>query len=64
MTTFAELGLSDAASWMRFAMSATKSRARIQEQTIPSLLQGHDVIGQAQTGNAEVLQAEDPGAGT
>ena len=52
MTTFAELGLSDA------VLDAIRdvgyeAPSPIQEQTIPSLLQGHDVIGQAQTGSGK-----------
>jgi ATP-dependent RNA helicase DeaD len=52
MTTFAELGLSDA------VLDAVRdvgyeAPSPIQEQTIPSLLQGHDVIGQAQTGSGK-----------
>jgi ATP-dependent RNA helicase DeaD len=52
MTTFAELGLSDA------VLDAIRdvgyeAPSPIQEQTIPSLLQGRDVIGQAQTGSGK-----------
>src|ERR671912_1760083 len=52
MTTFADLRLSDA------ALSALRdvgyeSPSPIQEQAIPELLQGKDVIGQAQTGTGK-----------
>jgi ATP-dependent RNA helicase DeaD len=52
MITFAQLGLSDA------VLDAIRdvgyeAPSPIQEQTIPSLLQGHDVIGQAQTGSGK-----------
>ena len=52
MTTFADLRLSDA------VLSALRdvgyeSPSPIQEQAIPELLQGKDVIGQAQTGTGK-----------
>jgi ATP-dependent RNA helicase DeaD len=52
MTTFAELGLSDA------VLDAIRdvgyeAPSPIQEQAIPPLLQGLDVIGQAQTGSGK-----------
>ena len=50
MTTFAELGLSpqilDALHDVGYEMPSP-----IQEQAIPPLLEGKDVIGQAQTGS-------------
>src|SRR3954452_9953621 len=69
MTTFTELGLSEP------ILAALRdvgydSPSPIQEQTIPLLLQGHDVIGQAQTGTGktaafglpmiEFVDADDP----
>src|SRR4249919_1580612 len=52
MTTFADLGLSepllDALRDVGY-----ESPSPIQEQTIPELLEGHDVIGQAQTGTGK-----------
>jgi ATP-dependent RNA helicase DeaD len=52
MTTFAELGLSepilDAVSHLGYERPTP-----IQEQTIPALLEGRDVIGQAQTGTGK-----------
>jgi ATP-dependent RNA helicase DeaD len=52
MATFAELGLSqpllDALHHLGY-----ESPTPIQEQAIPELLQGHDVIGQAQTGTGK-----------
>jgi len=52
MTTFAELGLSkpvlDALEHLGY-----KQPTPIQEETIPLLLQGRDVIGQAQTGTGK-----------
>jgi ATP-dependent RNA helicase DeaD len=52
MTSFAELGLSqpllDALHHLGY-----ESPTPIQEQAIPELLQGHDVIGQAQTGTGK-----------
>ena len=52
MTTFKDLGLSEP------ILQALKdvgyeSPSPIQEQAIPELLQGHDVIGQAQTGTGK-----------
>src|SRR5436190_20600392 len=52
MATFAELGLPD------FLMRALEELGYeeptpIQEQAIPELLAGHDVIGQAQTGTGK-----------
>src|SRR5215469_8823578 len=52
MTTFADLGLSDA------ILEALKdvgydAPSPIQEQAIPPLLRGHDMIGQAQTGSGK-----------
>ncbi|MGI8594502.1 MAG: DEAD/DEAH box helicase [Solirubrobacteraceae bacterium] len=52
MTSFAELGLSDVAlAALRDVGYETPSP--IQVQAIPSLLQGRDVIGQAQTGTGK-----------
>src|SRR5690348_1423015 len=52
MTTFADLGLSeDTLSALRDV--GYDSPSPIQEQAIPHLLQGHDVIGQAQTGTGK-----------
>jgi ATP-dependent RNA helicase DeaD len=52
MTTFAELGLSEP---LLAALRDVgyESPSPIQEQTIPLLLQGRDVIGQAQTGTGK-----------
>src|SRR3954463_16493707 len=52
MTTFADLGLSED---ILKALSDVgyESPSPIQEQAIPHLLQGHDVIGQAQTGTGK-----------
>src|SRR3954466_11528170 len=52
MTTFADLGLSeDILSALRDV--GYENPSPIQEQAIPHLLQGHDVIGQAQTGTGK-----------
>src|ERR1700728_190081 len=65
-TTFAELGL---APEILQALQDVgyESPSAIQEEAIPSLLQGHDVIGQAQTGSGKtaafglpMLQYVDP----
>src|SRR3954462_3825249 len=66
MTTFAELGLSE--PLLRALQDVGyESPSPIQEQTIPLLLQGRDVIGQAQTGTGKtaafglpLLQSVDP----
>src|SRR4051794_28389494 len=69
MTTFAELGLSE--PLLRALQDVGyESPSPIQEQTIPLLLQGRDVIGQAQTGTGktaafglpmlEFVDADDP----
>src|SRR4051794_4658972 len=66
MTTFADLGLSeDILAALRDV--GYESPSPIQEQAIPELLQGHDVIGQAQTGTGKtaafglpMLQFVDP----
>ncbi len=52
MTTFKDLGLSEP---ILKALSDVgyESPSPIQEQAIPELLQGHDVIGQAQTGTGK-----------
>jgi ATP-dependent RNA helicase DeaD len=50
--TFAELGLSRAAL-RALADVGYESPSPIQEQAIPALLQGRDVIGQAQTGTGK-----------
>ena len=52
MTTFADLGLSKAAL-EALAHLGYEHPTPIQEQTIPLLLQGRDVIGQAQTGTGK-----------
>jgi ATP-dependent RNA helicase DeaD len=67
VTSFADLGLSDAV--LRALQDVGyESPSPIQEQTIPLLLQGHDVIGQAQTGTGKtaafglpMVQFVDPG---
>jgi ATP-dependent RNA helicase DeaD len=52
MTTFKELGLSEP---LLEALEDVgyESPSPIQEQAIPSMLQGHDIIGQAQTGSGK-----------
>ena len=66
MTTFAELGLSEP---LLQALNDVgyQTPSPIQEQAIPSLLQGRDVIGQAQTGTGKtaafglpLLESVDP----
>ena len=47
--SFRDLGLSDAVL-LALADVGYESPSPIQEQAIPSLLEGRDVIGQAQTG--------------
>src|SRR6201991_414964 len=66
MTTFAELGLSEPLL-QALRDVGYESPSPIQEQTIPSLLQGRDVIGQAQTGTGKtaafglpLLESVDP----
>jgi ATP-dependent RNA helicase DeaD len=66
MTTFAELGLSEPLL-KALRDVGYESPSPIQEQTIPSLLQGRDVIGQAQTGTGKtaafglpLLESVDP----
>ena len=52
MTAFRELGLSDEILDALDELGYTDPTA-IQEQAIPELLAGHDVIGQAQTGTGK-----------
>jgi ATP-dependent RNA helicase DeaD len=52
MTTFADLGLS-ASTLEALAHLGYEHPTPIQEQTIPLLLEGRDVIGQAQTGTGK-----------
>jgi ATP-dependent RNA helicase DeaD len=52
MTTFAELGLSEPIM-QALQDVGYESPSPIQEQAIPSLLEGRDVIGQAQTGTGK-----------
>jgi ATP-dependent RNA helicase DeaD len=51
-TSFADLGLSES-TLQALADVGYESPSPIQEQAIPSLLQGRDVIGQAQTGTGK-----------
>jgi ATP-dependent RNA helicase DeaD len=66
MTTFAELGLSEPLL-QALRDVGYESPSPIQEQTIPPLLEGRDVIGQAQTGTGKtaafglpLLESVDP----
>src|SRR5471030_1618492 len=52
MTTFADLGLSEE-TLKAVADIGYESPSPIQEQGIPPLLEGRDVIGQAQTGSGK-----------
>ena len=52
MTTFKDLGLSDS-TLEALAHLGYASPTPIQEQAIPPLLEGRDVIGQAQTGTGK-----------
>ncbi|MEA2313112.1 MAG: ATP-dependent helicase DeaD, partial [Solirubrobacteraceae bacterium] len=52
MTTFQELGLSES-TLQALKDVGYESPSPIQEQAIPELLRGHDVIGQAQTGTGK-----------
>src|SRR5918997_838349 len=52
MTTFAELGLSES-TLETLAHLGYQHPTPIQEQTIPLLLEGRDVIGHAQTGTGK-----------
>src|SRR4051812_11906008 len=68
MTSFRDLGLSDGIIQTLDELGYTDPTA-IQEQAIPELLAGHDVIGQAQTGTGKtaafglpMLQYLDPGS--
>jgi ATP-dependent RNA helicase DeaD len=69
-SSFAELGLSE--STLRALQDVGyEAPSPIQEQAIPSLLQGRDVIGQAQTGTGKtaafglpIMEYVDPGEGT
>src|SRR5579862_5635587 len=69
-STFAELGLSE--STLRALQDVGyEAPSPIQEQAIPSLLAGHDVIGQAQTGTGKtaafglpIMEYVDPGEDT
>ena len=67
MTTFADLGLSET-TLDSLAHLGYTTPTPIQEQAIPSLLQGKDVIGQAQTGTGKtaafglpMVEYADPG---
>src|SRR6187399_394339 len=66
MTTFSELGLSESTVETVAHLGYTRPTP-IQEQAIPPLLQGRDVIGQAQTGTGKtaafglpLLESVDP----
>jgi ATP-dependent RNA helicase DeaD len=66
-TTFAELGLSEA-TLAALRDVGYESPSPIQEQAIPPLLEGRDVIGQAQTGTGKtaafglpIMEYVDPG---
>jgi len=66
MTTFAELGLSEPALQALHDVGY-ESPSPIQEQAIPPLLEGRDVVGQAQTGTGKtaafglpLLESVDP----
>src|SRR4051794_30144185 len=66
MTTFADLGLSEPLL-QALRDVGYESPSPIQEQAIPSLLEGRDVVGQAQTGTGKtaafglpLLQFVDP----
>jgi ATP-dependent RNA helicase DeaD len=68
MATFRELGLSEGILTALDELGYTEPTA-VQEQAIPELLAGHDVIGQAQTGTGKtaafglpLLQYLDPGS--
>ncbi len=52
MTTFADLGLSEA-TLEALRDVGYESPSPIQEQAIPPMLEGRDVIGQAQTGSGK-----------
>jgi ATP-dependent RNA helicase DeaD len=52
VTTFAELGLSES-TLEALTHLGYKSPTPIQDQAIPPLLEGRDVIGQAQTGTGK-----------
>jgi ATP-dependent RNA helicase DeaD len=52
VTTFADLGLSDQ-TLQALQDVGYEQPSPIQEQAIPHMLQGHDVIGQAQTGSGK-----------
>ena len=52
MTSFAELGLSETTLQALLDVGYTEP-SPIQEQTIPALLEGRDIIGQAQTGSGK-----------
>src|SRR5919199_2561786 len=67
MTTFADLGLSEHVL-AALGDVGYEEPSPIQEQAIPELLQGHDVIGQAQTGTGKtaafglpMIEFVDPG---
>jgi ATP-dependent RNA helicase DeaD len=67
MTTFADLGLSES-TLAALRDVGYESPSPIQEQAIPELLQGRDVIGQAQTGTGKtaafglpMIEFTDPG---
>jgi len=69
MTTFAELGLTEATLPALRAVGY-EAPSPIQEQAIPPLLEGKDVIGQAQTGTGKtaafglpIVEYVDPGLG-
>src|SRR6185312_1692264 len=66
MTTFADLGLSDSLL-QALRDVGYEAPSPIQEQTIPPLLEGRDVVGQAQTGTGKtaafglpLLESVDP----
>ncbi|HEV7750504.1 MAG TPA: DEAD/DEAH box helicase, partial [Baekduia sp.] len=52
MTAFADLGLSES-SLQALQDVGYEQPSPIQEQAIPILLQGEDIIGQAQTGSGK-----------
>ena len=52
MTTFADLGLSEA-TLPALQDVGYEQPSPIQEQAIPPMLEGRDVIGQAQTGSGK-----------